>query len=69
MSKIAFFFLTILISAECIGENPFKGTNAIITSEFIYQKDEVSFPSCHASSFCFVLPVLQADKLSTVSPS
>ena len=50
MSKIAFFFLTILISAECIGENPFKGTNAIITSEFIYQKDEVSFPSCHAST-------------------
>jgi predicted neuraminidase len=30
--------------------NPFKGDRAIIKSEFIYKPEEVSFPSCHAST-------------------
>lgn len=39
-------FLPVLISAG----NPFKGTNAIVGSEFIYNRQDVPFPSCHAST-------------------
>jgi alpha-L-fucosidase len=43
---IAFVF----IAVNCIAGSPFKGSEAILKSEFIYQANEVSFPSCHAST-------------------
>ena len=31
-------------------QQPFEGIDAILKSEFIYQPEDVSFPSCHAST-------------------
>ena len=50
MNKLVILFLTTLISTAGFADNPYKGTGAIITSEFIYQKQDVSFPGCHAST-------------------
>ncbi len=45
-------FSAILILSHIIitAQNPFKGEQCIVKSEFIYQKSDVSFPSCHAST-------------------
>ena len=50
MTKLAFLFVILLISGGILADNPYKGANAIVASEFIYQKQDVSFPSCHAST-------------------
>ncbi len=50
MQKLVLLIVSILFLSAGFANNPFKGTNAIITSEFIYQKKDVSFPSCHAST-------------------
>jgi len=42
-----FIMLNILIMSSQV---PFKGEKCIVKTEFIYQAEEVSFPSCHAST-------------------
>lgn len=42
----SFIFLYFSLQAQ----KPFEGKEAIDISEFIYQKEDVSFPSCHAST-------------------
>jgi predicted neuraminidase len=42
--------IAVFISTSIFAGNPFKGTNAIVTSGFIYRQNEVQFPSCHAST-------------------
>lgn len=41
----SFFFMT-----SVVAQTPYKGDQAIVKSEFIYAKEDVSFPSCHAST-------------------
>jgi len=53
MNDLKMFKILILIlflSNTVFAGNPFKGANAITNSEYIYQPQEVSFPSCHAST-------------------
>ena len=50
MTKLVFPFLSLLISGSILADNPYKGTDAIVASEFIYQNQDVAFPSCHAST-------------------
>jgi predicted neuraminidase len=50
MKKIITFVALLLISNYLIAQNLFKGDKCIIKSEFIYQPDDVKFPSCHAST-------------------
>lgn len=47
--KTTVFSLLLLISAAALA-NPFKGEKSILKTEFIYKKNDVSFPSCHAST-------------------
>jgi len=45
--------LSVLLSIICYfvyGLNPYSGEKCIVKSEFIYQPDDVVFPSCHAST-------------------
>lgn len=49
--KDTLLFITLLfISNLVLPQNPYKGDKCIIRSEFIYQPEEVKFPSCHAST-------------------
>ena len=50
MKKIVILALVSIASMVSFAGNPFKGTQAIVTSEFIFGRQEVSFPSCHAST-------------------
>jgi len=50
MKKIIFLILTAFFSIGLLAGNPFKGTKAIVKSEYIYQQKDVLFPSCHAST-------------------
>ncbi|HBC78757.1 MAG TPA: sialidase [Bacteroidales bacterium] len=50
MKKIITFVVLLLISNYLIAQNLFKGDKCIIKTEFIYQPDDVKFPSCHAST-------------------
>lgn len=46
-------FTTLLlttISAILLHAQPYRGDQAIVKSEFIYQSEDVKFPSCHAST-------------------
>jgi predicted neuraminidase len=52
MNKIISMMFPVLF---CIGfsaksQEPFRGDRCIIKTEFIYQKGDVKFPSCHAST-------------------
>lgn len=49
MKPLLFSFL-FLWSVSTFSANPFKGEKCVLKTEFIYGKDEVSFPSCHAST-------------------
>jgi predicted neuraminidase len=42
--------IMLLFSILSIAQEPVKDPNPIIESEYIYLEDEVSFPSCHAST-------------------
>lgn len=44
---VVFFMFSAM---NILSGNPFKGDKAIVKSEFIYKSEEVSFPSCHAST-------------------
>lgn len=48
--KTFLFVLFVFIITCGSAQKPFEGKEAIITSEFIYQKENVKFPSCHAST-------------------
>ena len=50
MKKLIGLIFTVLITTGILAVNPFKGSNAIIASEFIYKQHDVTFPSCHAST-------------------
>jgi predicted neuraminidase len=50
MKKNLLIFSLILICSSIIAQNPYKGQQCIIKSEFIYQPEDVKFPSCHAST-------------------
>jgi hypothetical protein len=50
MKKTLIIVVLLLIYNYIIGQNPYKGDTCIIRSEFIYQPEEVKFPSCHAST-------------------
>lgn len=45
---VAFIFM--ISTFSLFANNPFIGKQAVVKSEFIYQPEEVSFPSCHAST-------------------
>lgn len=48
--KSIILFLAVLFSISLLAQNPFEGKESIVKSEFIYQKEDVKFPSCHAST-------------------
>lgn len=50
MKKIFPLIITSLFAGPVNAQNPFTGAKAIVTSEFIYQKEDVEFPECHAST-------------------
>jgi len=43
-------FLLIIATFNCWAAGPFKGSKAIVKTEFVYKAEDVSFPSCHAST-------------------
>jgi predicted neuraminidase len=47
---IKYLFLILFISTQIPAECQFKGENCIIKSEFIFQPEDVPYPSCHAST-------------------
>ncbi len=42
--------MTFFLSASAFSQSLYKGEQAIVVSEFIYQTEDVTFPSCHAST-------------------
>jgi predicted neuraminidase len=50
MKQTSILILVFCLAFDLSAENLFKGLKAIVKSEFIYQRQEVSFPSCHAST-------------------
>jgi predicted neuraminidase len=50
MKKNLIIFTSILICSRILAQNPYKGQQCIVKSEFIYQAEDVRFPSCHAST-------------------
>jgi predicted neuraminidase len=50
LNSIIFLSLLSLVNFSIYGSEPYKGDKCIIKSEFIYQPEDVSFPSSHAST-------------------
>lgn len=50
MKRTFFIAYLLLICNFIIGQNLYKGDKCIIKTEFIYQPEDVKFPSCHAST-------------------
>lgn len=50
LKSLIILILILFLSKAVVAGNPFKGTSAIVTNEYIYQQQDVSFPSCHAST-------------------
>lgn len=50
MKKKINLCLLVLLASVVNAQNLFKGTNAIVNAEFIYQRQDVTFPECHAST-------------------
>ncbi len=48
--KSTHVLFAILFCSAVSAKEAFRGDGAIVRSEFIYQQEEVSFPSCHAST-------------------
>jgi len=48
--KLIYLILAMFLSSGILAQNPFKGSRAIVSSGFIFQKQDVPFPSCHAST-------------------
>jgi predicted neuraminidase len=52
MKNLSLAAIFLLLCGITVGSSPFKGDKCIVSSEFIYQPDDVVFPSCHASTLC-----------------
>ena len=50
MKKLINLIFMVFLFAGILVGNPFKGAQAIVYSEFIFRKQDVPFPSCHAST-------------------
>jgi len=50
MKNALIIFSSLLICNYIFSQNPYKGDTCIVKSEFIYQPEDVKFPSCHAST-------------------
>jgi alpha-L-fucosidase len=50
IKSMKILIVVLLLSNSVSAGNPFKGTSAIVSNEYIYQQQDVSFPSCHAST-------------------
>ncbi len=50
MKILTILFLVCSISLISSAQGSYSGSNAIVSTEFIYNKGDVSFPSCHAST-------------------
>jgi len=50
MKKFKILILVLFLANAVLAGNPYKGTTAIITAEFIYRQHDVLFPACHAST-------------------
>lgn len=48
--KRLFVFPFLILFLNLLAQKPFDGKEAIVKSEFIYQSEDVKFPSCHAST-------------------
>lgn len=48
--KLINLSILMFVSAAISAQNPFQGESAIVKSEYIYKAEDVSFPSCHAST-------------------
>lgn len=48
--KLSVSIAFLLFAVAGWSQKPFTGENAVVKSEFIYQKEDVKFPSCHAST-------------------
>jgi predicted neuraminidase len=60
MKKFIMIAILGIVSAQISAQNPFKGEQCIIKSEFIFQTGDVVFPSCHASTIIEIKKVLLA---------
>jgi len=50
MKKSHTFLFALLAGISLSAQDPYKGEECILKSEFIYQAEDVKFPSCHAST-------------------
>ncbi len=50
MKLLTNLLITLFISTGILAQNPFKGLNSIVKTEYIYLAEDVDFPSCHAST-------------------
>ncbi len=50
MRHLLNLLVMLLISFLCFAQEPVNAPDAIVRSEFIYLEEDVSFPSCHAST-------------------
>jgi len=50
IKKITILILVLILSKAVLAGDPFKGSTAVIKSGYIYKQQDVSFPSCHAST-------------------
>lgn len=48
--KLTYLFVFIVSAINIFAYNDGNNKGAVVKSEFIYQQDDVSFPSCHAST-------------------
>lgn len=48
--KTIILLLALILSLPVLSQSPFEGEQAIVKSEFIYRPEDVTFPSCHAST-------------------
>ncbi|HAX94105.1 MAG TPA: sialidase, partial [Bacteroidales bacterium] len=50
MNKIILFVCILISCGTLTAQQPFRGEQCITVKEFIYQPEDVAFPSCHAST-------------------
>jgi predicted neuraminidase len=50
MKKTLIIVVFLVVTINSISQNLYRGEKCIIKSDFIYQPDDVRFPSCHAST-------------------
>jgi len=60
MKRLIYILIMMLLPILTIAQEPDKDPDPLLKSEFIYLEDEVSFPSCHASTIVETEHVLLA---------